>query len=189
MLILQLADIHFHHPICSTSMDPDKPFRTRLIQDARRRVKNLGSIDGILVCGDIAYAGKPEEYVIALAWLYELADACGCEHEQIYVVPGNHDVDRDIIITDLAVQNAQQAIIRAGDKESELMKQLSHKGTGPALLKPLAAYSEFALSFWCEVFSPEKLFWQHELPLADGVKLRIYGLTSTILSGAGALRV
>ena len=54
------------------------------------------------------------------------------------------------------------------------------------MLQPLAAYSDFALHFWCEVFAPEKLFWRAEVPLTDGVMLRIYGLTSTILSGAGA---
>ena len=186
MLVLHLSDIHFHHPICATDRDPDKPFRTRLVQDARQRTETLGPIDAILVGGDIAFAGKPEEYAVALAWLFELADACGCKRERIYVIPGNHDVDRDIIVSSLSVQNAQQAIIRAVNRESELLRQLSHQDTGPALLKPLAAYSDFALNFWCEVFAPEKLFWHADMPLADGVTLRIYGLTSTILSGAGA---
>jgi predicted phosphodiesterase len=186
MLILHLSDIHFRHPICATDWDPDKPFRTRLMQDARQRTETLGPIDAILVGGDIAYAGKPEEYAVALAWLYEFAEACGCKRERIYVIPGNHDIDRKIVIDDLSVQNAQQAIIRAVDKEAELLRQLSHKNTGPALLKPLAAYSDFAGNFWCEVFAPEKPFWKAHLPLTDGVTLRLYGLNSTILSGAGA---
>ena len=117
MLIVHLSDIHFHHPICATDRDPDKPFRTRLVQDARQRTETLGPIDAILVGGDIAFAGKPEEYAVARAWLYELADACRCRHERIYVIPGNHDIDRDIIIHNLSVQNAQQAIMRAENKE------------------------------------------------------------------------
>jgi len=36
------------------------------------------------------------------------------------------------------------------------------------------------------VFTPEKLFWHQDIPFADGIQLRIYGLTSTMLSGAGA---
>jgi predicted phosphodiesterase len=186
MLILHLSDIHFHYPACASEIDPDRPFRTRLFQDARERAESLGDIDAILVGGDIAFAGKPEEYVEALKWLYELADACRCKRERIYVIPGNHDIDRQIIIKNLAVQNAQQAIIRATDKERELARQLRHKDTGPALLAPLSAYNDFAVKFWCEVFAPEKLFWHQDVPLADGVQLRIYGLTSTILSGAGA---
>ena len=98
IVIVHLSDIHFRHPICATNRDPDKPFRTRLIQDARQRVQAIGHVDAILVGGDIAFAGKPEEYAVALSWLYELADACGCRHTRIYVVPGNHDIDRDIIL-------------------------------------------------------------------------------------------
>jgi predicted phosphodiesterase len=186
MLILHLSDIHFHYPACASDRDPDKPFRTRLFQDARERAEKLGPIDAIVVGGDIAFAGKPEEYVEALKWLHELADACGCKRARIYVIPGNHDIDRQMIIENLAVQNAQQAIIRAADKENELARQLRHRDTGPALLSPLSAFNDFAAPLSCQVFAPEKLFWHADMPLADGVKLRIYGLTSTILSGSGA---
>lgn len=186
MLILHLSDIHFRYPICTTDRDPDRPFRTRLLQHAREQRSKLGPIDAILVGGDIAFAGKPEEYKVARAWLYELAVACGCKHERIYVIPGNHDIDRDIIRGSLFVQNAQQAIIRADNKESELNRQLNHKDTGPELLKPLAGYNDFAASFSCQVFAPEQVLWHSDLPLAGSVKLRIYGLTSTILSGARA---
>jgi predicted phosphodiesterase len=186
MLILHLSDIHFRYPVCASETDPDRPFRTRLLQDARARVAKLGPIEAILVGGDIAFAGKPEEYAAALKWLNELADACKCPRARIYVIPGNHDIDRKIIIDNLAVQNAQQAIIRAADKERELGKQFRHKETGPALLAPLSAYNDFAAPFSCQVFTPEKLFWHQGIPFADGVQLRIYGLTSTLLSGAGA---
>src|SRR5262249_18035579 len=118
--------------------------------------------------------------------LYELADACRCKRERIYVIPGNHDVDRDIILGSLSVQNAQQAIVHASNKESELLRQLNHEDTGPALLKPLAAYNDFPSRFSGAVFAPDRLFWKADLFLVPGVALRIYGLTSTILSGAGA---
>jgi hypothetical protein len=37
MLLLNVSDIHFNHPICNSLTDADRPFRTRLIQDARDR--------------------------------------------------------------------------------------------------------------------------------------------------------
>jgi predicted MPP superfamily phosphohydrolase len=183
MHIFHLSDIHFHHPICNTDRDPDRPFRTRLVQDARERAKMLGPIDAILVGGDIAFAGKPEEYEAALKWLYELADACGCNRARIFVIPGNHDVDRDVIRRDVSVQNAQRAIIGAADKEWQLQRQLQHAETGPALLRPISAYNDFALRFSGAIFAPERIFWKADLPFVDGVTLRIYGLNSTILSG------
>ena len=186
MLILHLSDIHFRHPICNTDRDPDRPFRTRLIQDARERVKTLGSVDAILVGGDIAFAGKPEEYEAALKWMYDLADACGCDWTRIFVIPGNHDVDRDVIRKDLSVQNAQRAVVNAksaDDKEWQLQRQLQHAETGPALLRPIGAYNEFASRFSGAIFAPERMFWKSDLPLGEGVTLRVYGLNSTILSG------
>jgi len=183
MFILHLSDIHFRHPICNTDSDPDRPFRTRLMQDARERVKKLGPVDAILVGGDIAFAGKPEEYEAALKWLYELADACGCDRARIFVIPGNHDVDQDIIKKDVSVQNAQRAINAAGDKEREIQRQLQHAETGPALLRPITAYNDFAIRFSGAIFAPERVFWKADLPFADGVTLRIHGLNSTILSG------
>lgn len=154
-----------------------------MIQDARTRSKVLGNIDAIFVGGDIAFAGKTEEYASALVWLHELADACGCKRARIYVIPGNHDIDRNLISSDISVQNAQQAVIGAVDKEWALNRQLMHAETGPALLRPLAAYNEFAAPFSCAVFAPERVFWHADLPF-DGVTLRVYGLNSTLLSGA-----
>ena len=62
MLLLNISDIHFHYPICNSPMDPDRPFRTRLIQDAHERCQELGPVDAILVSGDIAFAGLKDEY-------------------------------------------------------------------------------------------------------------------------------
>jgi 3',5'-cyclic AMP phosphodiesterase CpdA len=95
MLLLNIADIHFRYPICNTQMDPDLPYRTMLILDARSLVKRLGSVDAILVCGDIAFAGLKEEYDAALEWLKDLSEACGCTLDRVFVAPGNHDVDRN----------------------------------------------------------------------------------------------
>jgi hypothetical protein len=45
-------------------------------------------------------------------------------------------------------------------------------------------YNEFAKRFNCQLFSRERLYWRQDLDLTDAVKLRIHGLTSTLLSGA-----
>lgn len=183
MLLLHVSDIHFHHPICTTDRDPDRPYRTRLVQDVKDWQPKLGKFDAILVTGDIAYAGKEAEYTEARKWLDELAAAAGCGPHHVHVIPGNHDVDRQIILDRLPIRNAQQAIIAAQNKERVLAAQLDHTETGPALLAPMEAYAKFAARYSCDLFWPEKFFWRHDLQLAPGVLLRIFGLTSTILSG------
>jgi hypothetical protein len=86
-----------------------------------------------------------------------------------------------------STRNVQQAIKQAPShhRERELRTQFTDPVTGRALLTPLAAYNEFAKLFNCQVYPPERLYWKQDLPLQGGVHLRIYGLTSTLLSGTG----
>lgn len=187
MLLLHISDIHFRAPDCvNPDLDPDRPYRTRLIQDARARTDTLGLVGAILISGDIAFHGNPREYEAAFDWIEELADACGCSLERVFVVPGNHDVDRSVITNSPETRNVQQAIAQtpADRRERVLRTQFNNPETGRALLAPLAAYNELAKLFSCQVYPPDHLYWKQDLPLEHGVHLRIYGLTSTLLSGA-----
>lgn len=185
MLLLNIADIHFNYPLCSTNMDPDRPYRTMLIQDARAKSATLGPVDAILVCGDVAYHGLTEEYETAFVWLQELREATRCSLERVFVVPGNHDVDRGVIRGSASVRNVQSAIAAANNKENELFQQFNDREAGRSLLAPIEAYNDFAKQFNCQLFSPERLFWSQQMAIDDCTVLRLYGLTSTVLSGAG----
>ena len=188
MLLLHLSDIHFREPDCTNpDLDPDRPYRTLMMQDARARTDTLGSVGAILIGGDIAFKGHPTEYSTALDWIRQFADACQCPLGRADVIPGNHDVDRTASIRQPAVRNAQDAIILAAahSRERVLRTQFSDKDTGRSLLVPLTAYNDFAKLFSCQVYSPDHLYWKQDLPLKDGVHLRVYGLTSTLLSGVG----
>jgi len=60
MRILHLSDIHFRAPQClDPDTDRDRPYRTRLERDLVKRVETLGSIDAIMVGGDIAFQVIP----------------------------------------------------------------------------------------------------------------------------------
>lgn len=188
MLLLHISDIHFRAPDCvNPDLDPDRPYRTRLLQDARNRTATLGQVGAILVGGDVAFKGDPLEYQTAFIWLQDLAQACGCAMERVFVIPGNHDVDRGVITRKPVTRSVQQAIAQAEPhrRERELRAQFTDMEAGQALLAPLAAYNEFAAKFNCQVYPPERLYWKQDLLLEEGVHLRIHGLTSTLLSGAG----
>ena len=187
MLLLHVSDIHFRVPDCENpDLDPARSYRTRMLRDVRERIQTLGPVEAILVSGDIAFRGDPAEYKAAYAWLEELAEACECSLERVFVVPGNHDVDRRVIKSSPSTRNAQLAVRQAPahQRERELRTQFTDLNTGRALLAPLAAYNDFAKLFNCQVFPPERLYWSQELSLLKGVRLRIYGLTSTLLFGA-----
>lgn len=187
MRLLHLSDIHFRSPDCETlATDSNQPYRTLLTQDVVDLCRDGGTVDAILVGGDIAYRGAPTEYKAARTWLLELASQCGCRPEGIYVVPGNHDVDQGICATSLAISNAQDAIATALEdaRESVMKRQLADADVGQSLFRPLTAYNEFAASFDCSVY-PGLPFWTDELELGEGVRLRLFGLTSTLISGLG----
>jgi hypothetical protein len=68
-----------------------------------------------------------------------------------------------------------------------LREQLFDTAAGHSLLAPIEAYNVFAARFDCQLYAPERLFWHHNLQLSSDTILRLYGLTSTLLSGARGL--
>jgi hypothetical protein len=186
MLLLHISDIHFRAPQClDPNQDPDRPFRTLLLRDLHTHVVELGSVAAILIGGDIAFKGAPIEYRTAMTWIRELAAVAGCPLERVYVIPGNHDVNREIIRRSPAVRNAQAAVAgaRPEAREAELRNKITDRATKRALLKPITAYNSFAKVLNCQVFLPERLYWKQDLELEGGATLRLHGLTSTFLSG------
>ncbi|MDH0494836.1 metallophosphoesterase [Comamonas aquatica] len=185
MRILHLSDIHFRAPEClDPDHDRDKPYRTRLERHLTGRVATMGPIDAIMVGGDIAFQADPREYEAARTWLLDLAAMCGCDSASIWVVPGNHDVNRKSC-EDAPTMNAQAMISLAKSEDDRLWmlrKQLAHNGTGQALFHGHAAYNEFAKKMNCQVY-PGHLYWKQERELGPGITLRIHGMTSTLLSG------
>ena len=51
-------------------------------------------LDFIVVTGDVAHSGQREEYDVARRFFDDVSKATGVPAERIFVVPGNHDVDR-----------------------------------------------------------------------------------------------
>lgn len=187
MLLLHISDIHFRSPDCiDRNYDPDRPYRTRMLQDVQALVVELGPVGAILLGGDIAFKGASDEYQTAMAWIGELVSAARCPVERVFTVPGNHDVDRELIRRTPAIRNAQAAIAGAlpARREREFRTQIMDGDTARSLVAPLTAYNNFAKAFNCQVYLPEHLCWKQDLNLEDGVVLRLHGLTSTLLSAA-----
>lgn len=187
MILLHVSDIHFRAPGClNPDIDPERPYRTRMLQDIRSRVAALGPVDAILINGDIAFQGSPEEYKTATTWIDQLVSAADCSVERVFTIPGNHDVDRKIIQHTPAIQATQAAIAHAQPhcREQVLSAHVTTANPDVSILAPLAAYNDFAKPFNCQIYLPTRLYWTQDLDLQDGIVLRVHGLTSTLLSGA-----
>ncbi len=54
------------------------------------------ALDFVVVTGDVAYSGQPEQYQVARRFFGELSKATRVPPERTFVVPGNHDVSWDL---------------------------------------------------------------------------------------------
>ena len=96
VLIVHLSDIHFKRADFTTVHDPNFFLRSEILRDLRISKGKLGPADLVIVSGDIAFAGQTDEFEFATEWLKEACDACGADFRNVFVVPGNHDVDRKV---------------------------------------------------------------------------------------------
>ncbi|MBC7978767.1 MAG: metallophosphoesterase [Myxococcales bacterium] len=103
--ILHISDLHLRGP-----RDPDRARRVRVLGDPWlanvTELRSDGRFDLVAFTGDVAFSGQLDEYLELMErtrndgtvarWLDETLTAAGCSRDDLYVVPGNHDVARDV---------------------------------------------------------------------------------------------
>jgi len=147
MIFLHLSDIHFHSS-SGGKYDLDEDLRLELLADAERVAKTLGPPAGVLVTGDIAFAGATDDYARAKQWLSELCGRFGRTIEIVWSVPGNHDVDRSCVGKSPLLRDQHQKLrsIPEDDIERQLADYLRDPEAGgirpkrrPPRQSPIAA--------------------------------------------------
>lgn len=181
MRLIHLSDIHFRREISGGPYDLDSDVRNELGRDLSREL--CAPASGILITGDIAFSGKSEEYATARTWIEDLCHTAGCLPSVVYTVPGNHDIDRDIIDDSDTIREMHTELrgLEGVSLDRALAKAMGDRVRADGLLRPLGAYNDFALRYGCNV-SPDQLWWEDNLELNDHSLLRIRGLTSVIVS-------
>lgn len=180
--LAHVSDIHFRGYQDGWEYDRDQ--RDELLRDVRQLVDADGSIDGILVGGDIAFRAAPEEYKVADEWLDALRDACGgLDSGRVWTVPGNHDVDRRVIGSSDILQRFRTDVREcATDGVDELLRQrLSIDQAATGLIAPLQAYNTFAGEYQCAVTCAQP-HWSDASLEFDGLTLALLGLNSVLIS-------
>ena len=56
--------------------------------------ESVSDIDFVIITGDIARMGRPDEYAVCEVFCAKLLDAVNLGPYRLFLVPGNHDVDR-----------------------------------------------------------------------------------------------
>ena len=140
--ILLLSDIHFIH--CEDDENDYRSLETAFVE-AMDDVRDSGGVNQILICGDIADTGQESEYQKAEAFLKRVFEHLGCDEKQtqVYVVPGNHDINRNTNKTArfgwrstlLDRNQAENFIYEAKHNELDILKMI---------YSPFSAFHKFA---------------------------------------------
>jgi hypothetical protein len=183
LVFLQLSDIHFRKDVSGKTYDLDNDLRNMLELDTKEIVKRIGGISGVIISGDIAFAGQKDEYITALEWLEKLCDSTGCSRDNVWCVPGNHDVDRLIVSRSIFLDNAHKALRPQNSADvDELIGHYMQDEQANDLYRPIEKYNQlFAEKFRCNIDS-KKPYWEQDFLLNDGSTLRIRGNNSTLVS-------
>ncbi len=91
--------------------DVDNDVRNELERDLRTLAIRVQRLDGIIISGDIAFGGQPEEFDYGRGWIEKVRELVNCPNTGIMMTPGNHDVDRTAIVAE--VEELHESVRRA----------------------------------------------------------------------------
>jgi serine/threonine protein kinase/predicted MPP superfamily phosphohydrolase len=173
---LHISDLHF---CTSPTHDADAALQA-LLRDVEKRIEwyNLRP-DFIAITGDIAHSGRAPEYDLARRFLDELLDTTGLNKNRLFLVPGNHDVDRELIS-----QGARNIGDSLTDGENAAAI-LDNPGDRQLMFARFGGYATFVNEYLGDYlpFNQENYFYVRTLPLLER-RVALLGLNSVWLSAS-----
>lgn len=152
--------------------------RQALIKDIKNRKlisQDLEKIDFIVFGGDVAFSGKPEEYKAAKEELFEpLLRACNLGPERLFIIPGNHDLDR------AKFGLLPAPLLKPIESDIEAKDWLYDSEKRVEVLKPLKAFKSFVSQYTKQKNSDYANIRELEV---DGKKVALLGINSSWMCG------
>lgn len=192
MVLLQLSDIHFRKN--PNEVDEYSQMRIRTYEKLQSICRKI-NVDGVLICGDVAFSGTEEEYTQkAATFMNRIMEVTGCSDSQIYMVPGNHDKNWN------EKGWYTRALLREGMLSSKEIEKIfpnlymDEPETIKMLLAPFKNYIEFASKYSSAsvgakniltdlpVTISDHLYWRAKLAEIEGYIIYLYGINSCMAS-------
>lgn len=133
---VHVSDSHVRTEPGGHSLERDRVLAA-IVTDIQERAPE--SCDFVFVTGDVVSAGKSWEFQKASEWLRKVSHAANCSEDQIRVVAGNHDIDRDRIVSSPMIAALHKQIRVDGDLDSLLQNNASRA----VLKEKMDAYDEW----------------------------------------------
>lgn len=179
---LLLTDIHLIKPDAHR-LDIDIELRNGVLRFLPEVLEQIPVISTILVGGDVAFDATQNQYAAAAAFLRELQSRVGGE-PRVLVIPGNHDIDRDLAETPDQRHwrsKPKRGALDEDERDRALRDLLADGAAGPGLFAPLGPYNTFAATYGCTVTETDPS-WHVCLRVNDRYRLDVRGMTSVLLS-------
>jgi calcineurin-like phosphoesterase family protein len=177
-VFVHVSDIHFGQEK-GEQFILNSDVKQQIIIDAKEVVTSIagGTVEGILVTGDIAQSGQRTQYQDAAKWLDALATNIGVGLHCVQMVPGNHDQNRDK--KSRAWESAFNYIRAGGIEEYEEI--IGNPVDRSALFSQFEEYSQFSVGYNCPLNSDAGYASEMKVPLAPGRAIRFIRLNSALL--------
>lgn len=171
---LHISDLHHKRTIKG---DGDRSVvEEAFLRDIEQQVDRGLMLDMVFITGDIAFSGRSDEYDEARDFLSRLLKVAGIHPDRVYVVPGNHDMNRG------AIDATLERMGTFGNR-SELAVALGSDGLTSMLTLPFEPYRKFAEIVVSTVPIDKDLSFATVLPEA---RVGVVGLNSAL--GCGITR-
>lgn len=147
MKILQISDIHWKNR--KKWNDGNNEMKNRFIEDVKEYVEINGKIDYVFICGDIVFKGEDDEYILAGDYIDKICEAAGCTNEDVFTVPGNHDLNRKAEGSKL--REMLNIALADEERNNNFLDEVILKSSElrNAQFKAFEAYNRFAKKFLC----------------------------------------
>jgi predicted MPP superfamily phosphohydrolase len=171
---LHLSDFHFR---TSTTYNSNIVLEALLRDVAERIQKEHLQPDFIVISGDLAFSGQPKEYRLAQQFLDHLLKVASLPKERLFLVPGNHDVDRSTISPLTA------SVTRLLNDREAVRKLMNNDDDCQLTFKRFQGYQDFTTAYLgeCTLFDNKRCFYVKQIQIGD-LDVAILGLNSAWLS-------
>jgi predicted phosphodiesterase len=173
---LHLSDFHLRQ---KTGWEQDVVLES-MLRDIRARFGQQRRPDMIFISGDIAFAGKTEEYDLAEAFIRKLCKEVRLPEGRLFLVPGNHDIDLDL--EEDAVVGARLLLKSA----NEVSRFLGNEGRRKTLFARQKAFRDFVnrLAPTDPIYSPASFSHSRQAKIGP-INVHVLLLDSSWLAGGG----
>lgn len=197
---LQISDIHFANVACCD--DEFRQMKSKFLEDIKQCHKEMGRIDHILICGDIAFSGMETQYKEAKSFIAQICENTGCMDGHPFVVPGNHDKKREVYCR--TRQMMRNALLKGKSTQQLLSSKIREPMAVGILYAPFKQYYKFAADNSCisdvarkSLYFPESdqekgavpkygtedtFYWSEPIGEFGGMTVFIHGSNSALLS-------